>query len=150
MPKQSNKHIPTPFELFHVECGKGWLPLIEPLVKYIENYNKDKNDEEKIEILQIKEKFGGLRFYTNFYTTELSDMIRSAEKESYITCECCGSKVNVGQTCSGWITTICLSCVKQQANQKTRCYLWKNAETQERYIIHPDRTIKKLVENDVR
>ena len=24
--------IPTPFELFGIECGKGWIPLIKPII----------------------------------------------------------------------------------------------------------------------
>jgi len=54
---------------------------------------------------QVKEKFGGLRFYTNGYTDEVSGMIRMAEAMSYRTCEECGSP---GRSNSyGWISTLC-------------------------------------------
>ena len=77
--KNENK-IPTPIELFGIECGKGWYKLIEPIIKYIEEYNQDKKEEDKIKIIQIKEKFGELRFYTNFGTEELHKMIEEAEE----------------------------------------------------------------------
>jgi hypothetical protein len=54
---------------------------------------------------QVKEKFGGLRFYTNGYTDEVSGMIRMAESMSYRTCEVCG---NPGRSNNyGWISTLC-------------------------------------------
>jgi hypothetical protein len=54
---------------------------------------------------QVKEKFGGLRFYTNGYTDEVSGMIRMAEAMSYRTCEVCG---NPGRSNNhGWISTLC-------------------------------------------
>jgi hypothetical protein len=54
---------------------------------------------------QVKEKFGGLRFYTNGYTEEVSGMIRMAESMSYRTCEVCG---NPGRSNNyGWISTLC-------------------------------------------
>ena len=45
-----------PYELFGIECGEGWKPLYQPILDYIDRYNED--HEEKIEIHQIKEKFG--------------------------------------------------------------------------------------------
>ena len=54
---------------------------------------------------QVKEKFGGLRFYTNGYTDKVSGMIRMAESMSYRTCEVCG---NPGRSNThGWISTLC-------------------------------------------
>jgi hypothetical protein len=54
---------------------------------------------------QVKEKFGGLRFYTNGYTDEVSGMIRMAESMSYRTCEVCGSPGRSNNY--GWISTLC-------------------------------------------
>jgi hypothetical protein len=54
---------------------------------------------------QVKEKFGGLRFYINGYTDEVRGMIRMAESMSYRTCEVCG---NPGRSNNhGWISTLC-------------------------------------------
>jgi hypothetical protein len=54
---------------------------------------------------QVKEKFGGLRFYTNGYTDVIGGMISMAESMSYRTCEVCG---NPGRSNNyGWISTLC-------------------------------------------
>lgn len=106
--------LKTPFELFNVECGKGWFELLKPIFNYIEEYNKDESNTEKIEVLQVKEKFGGLRFYTNFETDELSKLIEEAEFKADNTCELCGSTEKVGKKL-GWITTCCEECAKKIA-----------------------------------
>lgn len=40
------RHIPHPFELFGVECHKGWFNLLKPIFEYVQDYNKDKTEEE--------------------------------------------------------------------------------------------------------
>lgn len=114
--------IKTPFELFNVECGKGWFDLLRPIFEYIERYNKDEKNKEKIEVLQVKEKFGGLRFYTNFQTNELSKLIEEAEFKADNTCELCGSTEKVGKTL-GWITTCCEECAKKIAKNNYSEYI---------------------------
>ena len=54
---------------------------------------------------QVKEKFGGLRFYTNGYTDVVQGMISMAESMSYRTCEVCGSPGRSNNY--GWISTLC-------------------------------------------
>lgn len=111
----TEKKYDTPFELFGVECGSGWNDLLKPIFSYIEKYNESiENDDGKIEIHQVKEKFGTLRFYCNFVTDELRKIIYDAEYESSKTCELCGSKDNVGHTI-GWITTCCNECAKKMS-----------------------------------
>ncbi len=84
--------LPTAFETFGIECGKGWLPLIDPLVDYIAAYNRDKPQEEHIHIRQIKQKLGGLRFYTNFTDETLKHLIKQAANKSFHICEQCGAE----------------------------------------------------------
>lgn len=103
-----DKKLMTPWELFGVECGSGWNKLIMPLFEYIEQYNKDKDDDHKIVVLQCKEKFGGLRFYTNFTDKTLGEMIDKAEDESYEICEWCGEKGKLRD--DGWMITLCDKC----------------------------------------
>ena len=49
--------LKTPWELFGVECGEGWFPLIEPILQYIQSYNKDKAEEYLIVVYLIKDKW---------------------------------------------------------------------------------------------
>ena len=69
---------------------------------------KAKLDEETLKVpiaSQIKEKFGGLRFYVQAATPEHYNYISFAESMSYRTCEECGSP---GQTYhQGWYRTLC-------------------------------------------
>lgn len=123
------------FDLFGAECGEGWKCLYEPIIEWIKNYNINKAKEQQIEIHQIKEKFGGLRFYCNFYTDELKEMIRKAEQESFRTCEFCGTKENVGHTISGWYKTYCEKCVTDMSVKNKREYRWQDINNSVTKII---------------
>lgn len=58
-----------------------------------------------IRVEQIKEKFGGLRFYYQGGDDEISGMVRMAELWAGRSCETCG---NLGERRSGgWIRTLC-------------------------------------------
>ena len=130
--------IPTPWELFRIECGQGWECLYSPLISYIQNYNEGKPTDEQIQIVQIKEKFGGLRFYVNNATEELNDMINKAEDESYHVCEICGSRENIGYT-QGYIQTLCHKCVKDFAIKNERVYRWREQGSNDVFCISQDK-----------
>jgi hypothetical protein len=69
---------------------------------------KTKLDEETLKVpvaVQVKEKFGGLRFYVQAATDKHYSYISFAESMSYRTCEECGSP---GKTYTdGWHMTLC-------------------------------------------
>jgi hypothetical protein len=56
---------------------------------------------------QVKEKFGGLRFYVTGTSDKNWALIRTAEQKSYGVCEVTGSEVEVGTWNSGWVITLC-------------------------------------------
>jgi hypothetical protein len=56
---------------------------------------------------QIKEKFGGLCFYTNALPEGGIDIIIRYMKLSKHTCEICGSRKNVKVRGKRWIKTLC-------------------------------------------
>ena len=93
-----------------IECHNGWYKLLNNLCANIQGYI-DLNNIQQVEIVQIKEKFGMLRFYTNFSDNVIDNFIEEAEQESNNTCEICGSTVNIGNTI-GWVTTCCENCSK--------------------------------------
>lgn len=92
---------------FGIECGDGWFKLIYNLIDCIKNYCQWNN--HSIKILQIKEKYGSLRVYTNGNDNIIDGMIWFAEHLSYKICELCGSTDEVTQT-EGWITSLCRKC----------------------------------------
>lgn len=84
----------------------GWLQLVRDCIQELINAGWNKR------VQQVKEKFGGLRFYCEGDGT-YSDIIDKYEKLSYETCESCGSTENVtsGPIKVGyWIRTLCHEC----------------------------------------
>lgn len=86
-------------------------------IKYYKIYSKlekirvESNEYPQVEATQVKEKYGGLRFYTGTTTPKQKGMISLAESLSYKICENCGSTKNVTQT-EGWIKTLCEDCIQ--------------------------------------
>jgi hypothetical protein len=86
----------------------GWFDILwrlcgdlEPLVAEFEA-----TGGQKFEVLQVKEKFGGLRFYVNCRRNEaISQRIDAAIQESFHTCEVCGQPGTLRE--NGLIKTVC-------------------------------------------
>lgn len=91
--------------------GNGWYFLIDNLCSCIQSYI-DANNKPQVEIVQLKEKFGSMRFYTDGADELVQGMIWLAEHQSYYICESCGSIIDVIHT-KGYIQTLCKSCIKK-------------------------------------
>lgn len=65
-------------------------------------------DDLQVVAVQVKEKFGGLRFYVNGADDEVRGMIDMAESMSYRLCEDCGTKGTLRK--GGWYRTMCDPC----------------------------------------
>ena len=63
----------------------------------------------KWRIVQLKEKFGGIRLYSNFASDELYDIIDKYEQISYRTCGVCGKPAT--KISKGWIYPYCDDCI---------------------------------------
>lgn len=78
---------------FGFECGDGWYQLIrelsEKLYPLIQKYTVSEDDFHPT-VLQVKEKYGTLRFYLSFGTQEMEELIDEYEEKSGNTCEVCG------------------------------------------------------------
>jgi hypothetical protein len=85
-------------EVFDVDSG--WYPIIKDLIEDLIKLGWDK------QICQVKEKFGGLRFYINTGSDEIFKRIHLAENQSYEICETCGEKGEM-RTDLGWYSTLC-------------------------------------------
>lgn len=106
--------------------GEGWYPIIESLIGQIDHYTKWKRnlrarDLKKvragdvsitvtpkvnwIKVEQIKEKFGGLRFYYQGGDAQISGMVTMAEAWAGRSCETCGDRGE--RRSGGWIRTLC-------------------------------------------
>jgi hypothetical protein len=89
-----------------LDVGNGWESLIRELSQKILELDPD------CVAVQVKEKFGGLRFYTGPTTNEVFDLIQKYEGKSLKICENCGSDKNVKRVGTGWIYTRCPDCAK--------------------------------------
>jgi hypothetical protein len=91
---------------YSFEIGDGWFKIMYELVKGIKANDLKKGDWIT-KVTQIKEKFGGLRFYVTGTSDKNWALIRNAEQKSYGVCEESGSEVEVGTWTFGWIRTMC-------------------------------------------
>ena len=90
-----------------IECGDGWYDLLDSLMESIKGYCSA-NKIPFIQITQIKEKYGGLRFYYNGGNDIIFGMTWFSEDLSLKTCETCGRP---GELRPGnWFVTSCNSC----------------------------------------
>lgn len=116
-----------PFPMFGFECGDGWFQLIWNLCEDLEKMdqeNFDKLPEEvkakslleqneiRLCVDQVKEKFGSLRFYISSGTEEMYDRINKAEEDSTTICETCGKPGKLRR--EGWFYTACDDHVNDQ------------------------------------
>ena len=88
-----------------IECGDGWYDLIDTLCLLIQSYIDTHDQMPQVVALQVKEKFGGLRFYCDGGNEYINGMIRLAEELSYHICDECGNKGE--SNTDGWIATRC-------------------------------------------
>ena len=105
------------------EHGDGWYNIIDNLCSKIQKYIDESNGKVlQVVAIQVKEKFGTLRFYIDGGDDEVYKMIDEAERLSGITCEFCGATENVGSTQHpAWIFTLCEECAKKRDKIKN----WK-------------------------
>jgi hypothetical protein len=99
---------------FGFECDDGWYDLIYNLCKDIRNYyiRNYKNVPDYFYVMQIKEKFGSLRFYITSAPERIHDMISITENKSYYICEKCGKEGKYFYRDKlPWIQTLCDSCL---------------------------------------
>lgn len=107
---------------FGFQCGNGWYMLLEELLHSIEwhldpDHSWPRKERIPLHIHEIKEKFGGLRFYYSGGDDVVRGMVHFAEHLSYYICEQCGSTKNVKQTEGRITTTLCEDCMKTKNNK---------------------------------
>lgn len=88
-----------------IAVNDGWFDIINQLCININSHMKWKKDIEPIELEQVKEKFGGLRFYFQGGDEYIRGLVSMAESMSGVTCEECGAPGETGGR--GWISTLC-------------------------------------------
>jgi hypothetical protein len=95
-----------------MDIGKGWEPLANELLGKIQDFINTHPEHSDLEVTDIKEKFGALRVYLNYYPPGMSGLIREYEEKSLSVCELCGEKGYL-QKKFGWYKTICDKCFEK-------------------------------------
>lgn len=87
-----NKYSHIFADNFCFECEEGWFGVIDKMCYQITEYLQKNPSVEKITALQVKEKFGTLRFYYSGGDDFTDVIVREAEKSSAETCEISGGE----------------------------------------------------------
>lgn len=79
---------------FGFECGNGWTDLLVELCERIQKQlnTMPKDIAEEFVAIQVKEKYGTLRFYLSHYDETVESFISEAEKKSSTVCQECGKQ----------------------------------------------------------
>jgi hypothetical protein len=93
-----------------IRCGPGWNKLLAELDVALAAIDPE------YRVYQVKEKFGGLRFYVAdgpARSTEFENLVNEAEAASFRTCEECGGAGATGRAGYGWVRTLCADCAPE-------------------------------------
>lgn len=125
-----------------IDVEDGWYNLLDECMEKLQYFcDLCTKDDKEVQVVadQIKEKFGGLRFYVSVYGADriedqiVEDIISKAERKAVNTCEVTGES---GCLCKrgGWMKTLC----RQEARKHnyTACddemeKYWKKKDEQE-------------------
>ena len=102
-------HTRSPMEslmCFGFECGDGWYAIIDALSATVAQVSPE------CRAVQVKEKFGTLRFYTATSDSAVDAAVQMAGEMSARTCEECGSTKGASTRGlrKGWLRTLCREC----------------------------------------
>lgn len=106
---------------FHFECDQGWYDLITEYSEKLTNVIKKLPNEmhEVFKTLQLKEKFGSMRWYISIPTEEYPEqrdeflnIIREVEGKSCKICEYCGNPGEIKRMNpkAYWLMCLCEAC----------------------------------------
>jgi len=92
------------------DCNDGWYDILLELSEGIKKLIEEGKEDKDFFVIQVKEKYGTLRYYTSSYRSEeLEELIDKAEEKSAVTCELCGKPGEL-RDIGHWYTTMCTEC----------------------------------------
>lgn len=94
---------------YNFTIGKGWKDLVEILfdaIVFYEKHNVNNAKYTQVNIKQVKEKFGSLRFYYSGGDGYIRGLVDIAEMISSTICEVCGEKGEIVNS-SGYYHAAC-------------------------------------------
>ena len=92
--------------VFGFEIGEGWMSLVIELLDKIQHLVDNNPEYSGLQVIQVKEKYGELCVYLNYYYKEIEDIISEYEEKSCYICEECGEKGEI-RNINNWYTALC-------------------------------------------
>ncbi|MCY7322931.1 MAG: hypothetical protein LH660_14305 [Phormidesmis sp. CAN_BIN36] len=104
------RHLPDTQNLmcYGFQCGDGWFNLTYELSEQIERYCQQHPEAADLIAVQVREKFGELRFYVSPLVVEVEHLIEQARVKSRQTCERTGNPGVMCRRSDGYYQTLCL------------------------------------------
>lgn len=112
-----NKSIKENLMPFGFDHNDGWFQLVYDLSAKIDTYAKEKGLTP--EVVQVKEKFGSLRYYLHGGDEFIYDLICKVEEASTHICEDCGRPAKV-RSRGRWYRTLCSLCAFEQSYDEAK------------------------------
>ena len=127
-PTKERKNLQVSLMGFGFMCNDGWFDLINALSRHIQDHvdyknktNKEKGIKEVFQptVQEVKEKFGGLRYYISPGDDVIFGLTWFSEELSFHICENCGNK-GKQRVVMGWCYTLCDDCFKKKKEEKDK------------------------------
>jgi len=109
-----------------ITCGDGWYDLIWNLCASLQERADSRLIPQPV-AAQVKEKFGGLRFYLNNSNEITRKLVADAEEAAWNTCVNCGSTEDIDTT-NRYISRLCPPCFLTVEDR--RAALWAAYEAE--------------------
>ena len=98
---------PTSPMTYGFECGDGWFRSLYTLSQQIEAYCQQHPEAADLIAVQVKQKFGELRFHVCPLVPAVQQMIEHARVQSRQTCERTGKPGEMCRDPNGYYQTLC-------------------------------------------
>lgn len=115
------RQVPTSCMARGFECGDGWFNLIDVLCGALQ-HETDRNGAPQVLAVQVKEKFGTLRFYARGANEHQLGMVSLAENMSGRICEECGRPGAIFASATGYLSTRCAEHVRPGSLSRTELF----------------------------
>ena len=106
--KNRNGKITETCMAWGFDCGDGWYPLLRALCLNIQH------TKQEVTADQVKEKYGGLRFYYSGGDRYIDGLVSMAETMSEYTCESCGDTSTAKIRGTHWLCCSCDKCWEEK------------------------------------
>lgn len=141
--QRAEGYIGDLYGAFGCECGDGWYSLLHDLCEEITAVYEKAGVPIDIKPAQIKEKYGGLRYYFDFVGSEqaihamdyagkgirykvesselheqINEIVSRYEEKSETVCEDCGKDGKLRNDI-GWIRTLCDTCHEKEKERNS-------------------------------